>query len=374
MLLENGRIGAHRANADLKMLVAAGETSAPARNIDVRIYSLEAPKTRKPSIASATVELIVTYLTEVLSKALWANRPKPVPGGAQIRAMRFGIGCIACVLMCAPASVVRAAEDCGPNLSQAELDDCFGKSFKASDAQLNALYKQIEGRLKDDVATTRLLVTAQKAWLAFRDAECDFLSSAATGGTIRPMIDTICREGLTRKRIDDFKTYLKCQEGDLGCPVPAQPASAQVTSPDPSAIVTAIYRRAAKGKGDSGGQFLWADKAARPKFFSNAMVALWAQAEAKTEGDGGPIDFDPVTNSQDPNLKSFKVAAEKQTATTATASATMLGGWPRKFSADETVHYDFVREGGQWKIDDIRGAMDGTPWSVREMLVRSLEP
>jgi hypothetical protein len=54
------------------------ETSAPARNVDVRIYSLEAPKTRKPSIASATVELIVTYLTEVLSKALWANRPKPV--------------------------------------------------------------------------------------------------------------------------------------------------------------------------------------------------------------------------------------------------------------------------------------------------------
>ena len=88
--------------------------------------------------------------------------------------MRFGIGCIACVLMCAPASVVRAAEDCGPNLSQAELDDCFGKSYKASDAQLNALHKQIEGRLKDDVATTRLLVTAQKAWLAFRDAECDF--------------------------------------------------------------------------------------------------------------------------------------------------------------------------------------------------------
>ena len=61
------------------MLVAAGETSAPARNIDVRIYSLEAPKTPKRSIASATVELIVTYLMEVLSKALWANRPKPVP-------------------------------------------------------------------------------------------------------------------------------------------------------------------------------------------------------------------------------------------------------------------------------------------------------
>src|ERR1700760_4886719 len=42
----------------------------------------------------------------------------------------------------------------------------------------------------------------------------------------------------------------------------------------PHPIVTAIYQRAANGKGDSSGQFLWADKAARPKFFSNAIVAL----------------------------------------------------------------------------------------------------
>jgi hypothetical protein len=51
----------------------------------------------------------------------------------------------------------------------------------------------------------------------------------------------------------------------------------------------------------------------------------------------------------------------------------MLGRYgPRKFSADETIHYDFVREGGQLKIDDIGGASDGKPWSVREMLEFSL--
>ena len=43
-------------------------------------------------------------------------------------------------------------------------------------------------------------------------------------------------------------------------PSPGSTGGGAVTSPDPSAIVTAIYRRAAKGKGDSGGQFLWADK------------------------------------------------------------------------------------------------------------------
>jgi hypothetical protein len=37
------------------------------------------------------------------------------------------------------------------------------------------------------------------------------------------------------------------------------------------------------------------------------------------------------------------------------------------------VRYDFVREAGNWKIDDIMGASDGEPWSIREMLATSLK-
>lgn len=123
----------------------------------------------------------------------------------------------------APASVAYAAAACDiPGSSQAELNDCFGKAFKESDATLNALYRQIIGRLKNDQATTKLLMTAQRAWLAFRDAECDFSSSGVAGGSAFGMILAICLDKLTGKRIDDFKTYLKCQEGALDCPVPAQ--------------------------------------------------------------------------------------------------------------------------------------------------------
>ena len=116
-----------------------------------------------------------------------------------------------------------AADDCDvPNRSQADLNNCYGNVYKASDAQLNALYKQIEGRLADDMTTTRLLVTAERAWLAFRDAECGFSASGVAGGTAYGMAHAICLNNLTSKRIDDFKTYLKCQIGDLECPVPAQ--------------------------------------------------------------------------------------------------------------------------------------------------------
>ena len=150
---------------------------------------------------------------------------------------------------------------------------------------------------------------------------------------------------------------------------------AQTPSPsDPLAIVNAIYSRAAEGKGDGGG-FVYEDKAAKAKFLSKSLVALWAKADAHTpKGDVGPVDFDPVTNSQDPDVKSFKVAAEKLDADKAVIAVTMEDGYtpPRK-PADHVVRYDFVHDGGKWKIDDIRGSSDGEPWSIRAMLSDSLK-
>jgi hypothetical protein len=144
---------------------------------------------------------------------------------------------------------------------------------------------------------------------------------------------------------------------------------------DPAGILTAIYTRVAKGKGD--GTFVIQTKASRTKFLSNALVALWAKADARTrKGDGGgPVDFDPVTNSQDPDVKSFKVAAEKQAADKATVAVTIESHQQdaRANPADKTIRYDFVHEAGQWKIDDIKGTVDGGPWSVRALLVDSLK-
>jgi hypothetical protein len=94
------------------------------------------------------------------------------------------------------------------------------------------------------------------------------------------------------------------------------PRAALAAPDDPVGIVTAIYTRAAKGKGDGGGGFVIENQAAKAKYLSKSLVALWAKAVARTrKGDVGPIDFDPVTNSQDPDVKSFKVVAEKQEAT-----------------------------------------------------------
>jgi Protein of unknown function (DUF3828) len=144
---------------------------------------------------------------------------------------------------------------------------------------------------------------------------------------------------------------------------------------DPAGIITAIYTRAAKGKGDGGGAFIIENKAAKAKYLSKSLVELWAKADAHTpKGDVGPVDFDPVTNSQEPDVKSFKVVAEKTEADKAVITVTFTGrNTPLRKPADRTVRYDLVREAGNWKIDDIKGASDGEPWSIREMLVTSLK-
>ena len=152
-----------------------------------------------------------------------------------------------------------------------------------------------------------------------------------------------------------------------------RPSIAEPASPsDPAAIVTAIYTRAAKGKG--GGTFVIENKAAKAKYLSKELIALWAKADAHTpKGDVGPIDFDPVANSQEPDVKSFKVVTEKLEADKAAISVTITGARPRARAADQIVHYDLVRDGDKWKIDDIKGSDEGTAWSIRGMLEESLK-
>jgi uncharacterized protein YecT (DUF1311 family) len=125
------------------------------------------------------------------------------------------------VLMAIAPIAVALAQDCANATSQMAMNVCADQAYRKTDAELNAVYGQINGRLKQDKEATKLLVNAQKAWLAFRDAECTFSTSASAQGSVYPMLVAQCRNGLTSKRIDELKAYLRCEEGDLSCPVPS---------------------------------------------------------------------------------------------------------------------------------------------------------
>ncbi|RJT39407.1 DUF1311 domain-containing protein [Mesorhizobium waimense] len=137
--------------------------------------------------------------------------------------MRLLLSTIATLTLAVPLSGGAArADDCANAQDQATMNECAGKDFHAADKKLNDAYKQIEGRLKDDAAGKKLLIDAQRAWVAFRDAECKFQGGPpATAGTIYSMVVANCQTSLTNDRLKDFQTYLNCPEGELNCPVPA---------------------------------------------------------------------------------------------------------------------------------------------------------
>ncbi len=139
---------------------------------------------------------------------------------------------------------------------------------------------------------------------------------------------------------------------------------------DPLAIVSAIYARAIK---EDGGGFLTLKHEDRKKTMSKSLVALWAKAEANTPEGDVLIDADPVSNSQDPDIASFKVKQERRQAKRATVAAIFTDRTGDRPEPDRTVRYDFVREGGRWMIDDIRGTTNGALWSTRDRLQHSLK-
>jgi uncharacterized protein YecT (DUF1311 family) len=115
---------------------------------------------------------------------------------------------------------VHAAVDCANANDQATMNQCAGQAFKAADKELNTLYQQVTGRLKDNPDGKKLLVNAQRAWISFRDAECKFSASGVDGGSVYPLIYSDCLTAMTKTRVEALKQYLQCEEGDMSCPVP----------------------------------------------------------------------------------------------------------------------------------------------------------
>lgn len=112
------------------------------------------------------------------------------------------------------------AADCANAMTQADMNICAGNAAKAADSELNRLYAQMQARLRNSPSGKAALVSAQRSWIAFRDSECRFAASGVEGGSMMPMMASNCVEDLTRRRSADFKRYLACAEGEVGCPVP----------------------------------------------------------------------------------------------------------------------------------------------------------
>ncbi|RJT41106.1 lysozyme inhibitor LprI family protein [Mesorhizobium waimense] len=125
----------------------------------------------------------------------------------------------ACLVVLAAGSAAQAQEECDrSDDSQSMMTICAGTEYQAADAKLNAAYKDLVGR--NDDKTNKLLQTAQRAWVAFRDAECAYTTADSEGGSIHPMEVSQCLTELTDQRIKQLTSGANCQEGDVSCDSP----------------------------------------------------------------------------------------------------------------------------------------------------------
>ncbi|WP_027166666.1 lysozyme inhibitor LprI family protein [Mesorhizobium sp. WSM3224] len=115
----------------------------------------------------------------------------------------------ACLVFLATAPAAWA-EDCDRgDDSQSMMNICADADRQAADAKLNAAYKDLVDR--NDQASNKLLQTAQRAWIAFRDAECAYSTADSQGGSIHPMEVSQCLTELTSARIKQLTSDANCK-------------------------------------------------------------------------------------------------------------------------------------------------------------------
>ena len=101
-------------------------------------------------------------------------------------------------------------DPCADAQSQAEMNMCWGKEYKAADAKLNKTYQDFMSKLEESEKVQ--LKNAQLAWLKYRDANCEFVADQYKGGTMRPMIAAICLADTTNNRTTELKAQMKERE------------------------------------------------------------------------------------------------------------------------------------------------------------------
>ena len=150
----------------------------------------------------------------------------------------------------------------------------------------------------------------------------------------------------------------------LAAPALAQPAET------PEAFLAAIYGRVCAGDGTAGGA-AFTDRKGRARVFVKDLVKIWdkADAEAEKTGEIGPIEFDPFTDSQDPEVRRFAVQSLEAGADRARLAVSLFRD--RKAKAGEkpqtVLEFTLAREAGGWRIADIARKGGEMPWTLVEI-------
>ncbi|MGB3797075.1 MAG: lysozyme inhibitor LprI family protein [Alteraurantiacibacter sp.] len=109
--------------------------------------------------------------------------------------------------------------DCAEPMTQRAMNYCAGVEFEEADEALNIQWNDTAARMRRlDAAITvdddrpgyfDQLLTAQRAWLSFRDNHCASVGYYARGGSLEPLLIATCKTELTLTRTDQLRALVE---------------------------------------------------------------------------------------------------------------------------------------------------------------------
>jgi uncharacterized protein YecT (DUF1311 family) len=117
------------------------------------------------------------------------------------RSSLLGLASIASLTLLATA----ASAAC-PGDAQMEMNACAEAAHQAAEAELTTAYAMFR-------PIPVALRTSERAWLAYRDAECVFEHTASPDGSMYPMEQALCLAAMDEARVKQLKDDLAAGYG-----------------------------------------------------------------------------------------------------------------------------------------------------------------
>lgn len=125
--------------------------------------------------------------------------------------------------MILPLFMLLAAQDaplnCDKQETQSDMNRCADRGYEEADREMNAQWKITLAAMRESDRGTgedgfgppsaQLLLESQRAWLAYRDAQCVVQGQYARGGSMQPMLESNCKEMLTAERTETLRRLLE---------------------------------------------------------------------------------------------------------------------------------------------------------------------
>ena len=112
-----------------------------------------------------------------------------------------------------------APVDCDNAVTQADMNQCAYQDYEKADKELNAVWKEAvksqeevdKGAAEmgpDYVGAVKALKKAQRAWIDYRDGQCEGEGYAALGGSMQPMLVSGCLAAKTTARTKELRELI----------------------------------------------------------------------------------------------------------------------------------------------------------------------